>query len=157
MSSSSTRVLRVNELIQRELSNLLRRRYKDDSAPITITAVEVTPDTRQGKVFVSITGDEEQTEEQGTRVKDSDTIARGFGKYQWKLSETSAFAQALKVESGAVNTYLESVTELKLSIVGNLFATLAYTVKNNSVVPTGTEHTDTLSAVALTWQFGRKP
>ena len=63
MSSSSTRVLRVNELIQRELSNLLRRRYKDDSAPITITAVEVTPDTRQGKVFVSVTGDEEQTEE----------------------------------------------------------------------------------------------
>jgi ribosome-binding factor A len=58
---SSTRILRVNELIQRELSNLLRRRYKDDAASITITAVEVTPDTRQGKVFVSITGDEEQT------------------------------------------------------------------------------------------------
>ncbi len=60
---SSTRNLRVNELIQRELSNLLRRRYKDDAAPITITAVEVTPDVRQGKVFVSVTGDEEQTEE----------------------------------------------------------------------------------------------
>mgnify|MGYP001301584282 CR=1 FL=1 len=58
---SSTRILRVNELIQRELSNLLRRRYKDDAASITITAVEVTPDIRQGKVFVSITGDEEQT------------------------------------------------------------------------------------------------
>ena len=40
---SSNRTLRVNELIQRELSNLLRRRYKDDAAPITITAVEVTP------------------------------------------------------------------------------------------------------------------
>lgn len=63
---SSNRTLRVNELIQRELSNLLRRRYKDDAAPITITAVEVTPDTRQGKVFVSVTGDEEQTED---RVK----------------------------------------------------------------------------------------
>lgn len=63
MSSSSTRILRVNELIQRELSNLLRRRYKDEAAPITITAVEVTPDTRYGKVFVSITGDEEQTED----------------------------------------------------------------------------------------------
>jgi ribosome-binding factor A len=60
---SSNRTLRVNELIQRELSNLLRRRYKDDAAPITITAVEVTPDTRQGKVFVSVTGDEEQTED----------------------------------------------------------------------------------------------
>jgi ribosome-binding factor A len=56
----STRTLRVNELIQRELSNLLRRKYNTDAAPITITAVEVTPDVRQGKVFVSITGDDEQ-------------------------------------------------------------------------------------------------
>jgi ribosome-binding factor A len=60
---SSTRVLRVNELIQRELSNLLRRKYNADAAPITITAVEVTPDVREGKVFVSITGDEEQAAE----------------------------------------------------------------------------------------------
>ncbi len=60
---SSTRVLRVNELLQRELSGLLRRKYNEDAAPITITAVEVTPDTRQGKVFVSVTGDEEQAAE----------------------------------------------------------------------------------------------
>ncbi len=56
----STRTLRVNELIQRELSNLLRRKYNSDAAPITITAVEVTPDVRLGKVFVSVTGDDEQ-------------------------------------------------------------------------------------------------
>ncbi|MEN9840445.1 MAG: hypothetical protein RL376_245 [Verrucomicrobiota bacterium] len=56
----STRTLRVNELIQRELSNLLRRKYNADAAPITITAVEVTPDVRQGKVFISVTGDDEQ-------------------------------------------------------------------------------------------------
>ena len=55
----STRTLRVNELLQRELSNLLRRKYNTDAAPITISAVEVTPDVRQGKVFVAITGDEE--------------------------------------------------------------------------------------------------
>jgi ribosome-binding factor A len=60
---SSTRNLRVNELLQRELSSLLRRKYNEDAAPITITAVEVTPDVRQGKVFVSITGDEEQADE----------------------------------------------------------------------------------------------
>ncbi len=58
---ASTRNLRVNELIQRELSNLLRRKYNNDAASITITAVEVTPDVRQGKIFVSVTGDEEQT------------------------------------------------------------------------------------------------
>jgi ribosome-binding factor A len=55
----STRTLRVNELLQRELSNLLRRKYNNDSAAITITGVEVTPDVRQGKVFVAITGDDE--------------------------------------------------------------------------------------------------
>lgn len=60
---SSTRNLRVNELLQRELSSLLRRKYNADAAPITITAIEVTPDVRQGKVFVSVTGDEEQAEE----------------------------------------------------------------------------------------------
>lgn len=58
---SSTRVLRVNELIQRELSNLLRRKYNADAAPVTITAVQCTPDVREAKVFVSITGDDEQT------------------------------------------------------------------------------------------------
>lgn len=56
----STRTLRVNELIQRELSNLLRRKYNAEAASITITAVEVTPDVREGKIFVSVTGDEEQ-------------------------------------------------------------------------------------------------
>jgi ribosome-binding factor A len=56
---SSTRQLRVNELILRELSNLLRRKYNEDAAAITLSAVEVTPDVREGKVFVSITGDDE--------------------------------------------------------------------------------------------------
>lgn len=59
----STRTLRVNELIQRELSNLLRQRYNQEAAAITISAVEVTPDVRQGKVFVSVTGDAEQAAE----------------------------------------------------------------------------------------------
>lgn len=58
---ASTRVLRVNELIQREMSNLLRRKYNVDAAPITITAVQCTPDVREAKVFVSVTGDDEQT------------------------------------------------------------------------------------------------
>ena len=56
----STRTLRVNELLQRELSALLRRKYNAEAAAITITAVEVTPDVREGKVFVSVTGDDEQ-------------------------------------------------------------------------------------------------
>lgn len=55
----STRTLRVNELIQRELSDILRKRYKDEAIAITVTGVQVSPDLHEGKVFVAITGDEE--------------------------------------------------------------------------------------------------
>lgn len=90
------------------------------------------------------------------RTREDDAIGRAFGKYQWALSETSTFIQTLKVESGAENTFTESVTELKLSVVGNLFAALSYTVKHNSDVPADTKKTDTFSAVNLSYAFGKK-
>ncbi len=55
----STRTLRVNELLQRELSDILRKRYKDEALAITITGVQVSPDLHEGKVFIAVTGDEE--------------------------------------------------------------------------------------------------
>jgi putative salt-induced outer membrane protein len=99
-----------------------------------------------------------QTEAQGADgmrgARENDLIGRGFGEYKWKISETSAFAQALKIEAGSSNTFSESVTELKLAVVGGLFATLSYTVKHNSEVPAGTGRTDTYSAVSLSYKFG---
>lgn len=59
----SNRTLRVNELIQRELSDILRQRYRDDAVAMTITEVRVTPDLREGRVFVSIIGGEEEATE----------------------------------------------------------------------------------------------
>jgi ribosome-binding factor A len=58
----STRTLRVNELIQRELSAILRTIYKDEAVAITVTGVQVSPDRHEGRVFVAVTGDEEETE-----------------------------------------------------------------------------------------------
>lgn len=55
----STRTLRVNELIQRELSDILRKKYKEEAIAITITGVQVTPDLHEGKVFIAVTGEEE--------------------------------------------------------------------------------------------------
>jgi len=54
----STRTLRVNELIQRELSDILRKQYKEEAVAITITGVQVSPDLHEGRVFVAVTGDE---------------------------------------------------------------------------------------------------
>ncbi len=96
-----------------------------------------------------------QTQANDTGERQNDTIVRGKAAYQLALSETSRFRQSLKAESGESNTYVESLSELKLSIVGNLYAVLSYTVHHNSDVPAGSEKTDTFTAVNLSYSFGK--
>jgi len=55
----SNRIVRINELVQRELSAYLRKHYRTEAAAITITGVEVASDLKTGKVFVSIIGQED--------------------------------------------------------------------------------------------------
>lgn len=97
-----------------------------------------------------------QTKEQDTNDKESEAIGRAGGKYQWKISDTSAFAQSVKVEYGASNTFSEAVSELKMTVVGNLFAAISFTARNNSDVPPDTKKTDTFTAVSLSYAFGTK-
>jgi len=52
----SSRTLRVNELIQRELSDILRKRYQAEATTVTITAVDTAPDLRDSRVHVAVTG-----------------------------------------------------------------------------------------------------
>lgn len=59
----STRTLRVNELVQRELSDILRKRYQSEAVALTITEVRVAPDLRDARVFVSIVGSAEFAQE----------------------------------------------------------------------------------------------
>lgn len=91
-----------------------------------------------------------------TGEKTEDAIARAALTYGWKISDTSAFAQLLKTEAGGENTYVESVSELKLTVIGALAAILSYTVKHNTDVPSDTEETDTFTAVNLAYSFGEK-
>lgn len=97
-----------------------------------------------------------QTEAQDTGERENEFIGRFGGRYQWAISETSAFSQSVKVESGSDNTFTEAVTELKLSIVGNLFASVSFTARNNSDVPPDSKKTDTYTAVNLSYSFGSK-
>ncbi|MEN9632021.1 MAG: hypothetical protein RL077_425 [Verrucomicrobiota bacterium] len=59
----SNRTVRVNELVQRELSDILRQRYQSESVAITITEVRVSPDLRDARAFVAVVGDEETSEQ----------------------------------------------------------------------------------------------
>ena len=59
----SNRTVRINELVQRELSRILRERYQSESVALTVTEVRVAPDLRDGRVFVSVVGDGETAAE----------------------------------------------------------------------------------------------
>lgn len=96
-----------------------------------------------------------QTEDQGTEETHSDAIGRARVAYKWNFSETSYLGETVKVESGESNTFTESVTELRVSLVGRLFALASYTVRSNSDVPPGTKKTDTITALSLGWTFGK--
>ena len=54
----SQRVIRVNELVKREISEILHTRYQSETVSITISDVDISPDLRKGKVYYSVLGDE---------------------------------------------------------------------------------------------------
>jgi ribosome-binding factor A len=55
------RLERVNQLIKEEISMLLQRELKDPRLGfVTVTEVDVSPDLRHAKVYVSVLGAEEQ-------------------------------------------------------------------------------------------------
>lgn len=55
----STRTVRINELMQREISDILRRHFQAEAVAMTVTEVRVAPDLRDARVFVSIVGSAE--------------------------------------------------------------------------------------------------
>lgn len=76
-------------------------------------------------------------------------------KYQWRITETSSFSQATKVEHSKDNTFINPVSALKLVIAGQLFTTLGYEVRINTSVPATTRKTDTLTSINLGYAFGK--
>jgi ribosome-binding factor A len=76
----SPRPERVADAIQVELADILRRRLKDPRHGfLTVTAVEVTPDLRRARVFVSALSE-------GELEEGLDTLGRAKGFIRTELS-----------------------------------------------------------------------
>ncbi len=54
------RMLRVNELVRRELSTIITRELTFPDVLVTINQVDVTPDLKNAHVFVSVLGEGSQ-------------------------------------------------------------------------------------------------
>lgn len=84
---------------------------------------------------------------------EEDNIVTADVKYEYKISETTTFNQAILIEDGDENTYTESDTSLKMKIEGNLAAKLSYLLKRNSEVPSGIDKSDKITTVSLVYAF----
>ena len=84
---------------------------------------------------------------------DSEGLIRAAAIYNWTISKTSKFGEALTVEAGEDVTVTKSVTSLSSQIEGNLSMKVTFTYKNTSEVPVGVEETDTETAITLVYNF----
>ncbi len=83
----------------------------------------------------------------------SGLIVRGALDYQWKISDTATFKQALSTEVGADNTKSKSVTSLSAQLVGSLSMKFSITMDHNTDVAPNREKLDTQTAVTLVYTF----
>jgi putative salt-induced outer membrane protein len=80
-------------------------------------------------------------------------VISGGARYRWQISETAEFFQNALVQWSSDNTYVESETGLRTSIVGNLSARFSYIVRHNTDVPDGTRNSDFFTNIGLEYKF----
>lgn len=101
----SNRTIRINELLQREISDILRKNYQSEAVAITVNEVRVAPDLRDARVFVGIIGNEEVREEkfkwlrrQAPAIREEVSrrvVLKYLPKFEYFLDETTP--RAVKV------------------------------------------------------------
>ena len=79
MRKNSIKNTRVNGEVQKVLSNLISREIKDPRInPMTsVVSVEVSPDLKTAKVYISVLGDEESREATKIGLKSAASFMRG--------------------------------------------------------------------------------
>ena len=76
----SQRILRVRELLKREIGTLISQDYSFN-ALVTVNDVDVTPDLRNGHVFIGVIGsDQEKTKVVSTLNKERGMIQKKISK-----------------------------------------------------------------------------
>jgi len=108
----SNRTLRVNELIQRELSDILHRRYQSEAVRITITEVRVAPDLRDARLFVSVMGDDDVVEEKMRWLRSKLSDLRIELGRRIVLKFMPRFTVALDKSTSRGNRILQALDEL---------------------------------------------
>jgi ribosome-binding factor A len=79
ITMSSHRIERVSELVKREVSRIVLELNLTNCGFVTITAAEISPDLKEGRVFMSVIGSAEQ------KQRALDILERQHGHIQREL------------------------------------------------------------------------
>ncbi len=85
--------------------------------------------------------------------EDDELIFRGTVDFEHALTETTRVTNALVLESGSSNTYVENALALQVTMTDRMALALGYTIRHNTEVPAGFEKTDKLTTVNLVYEF----
>ena len=117
MKKNSVKNIRVNSEVQREMSQIIREDLKDPRIhPMTsVMSVEVTPDLKFAKIFVSVLGDDEAKEKTLEGLKKSASYARHQLARRMNLRNTPELTFVLdnSIEYGVMMS--KRIDELKSS------------------------------------------
>jgi len=109
----SNRIVRINELVQREVSDILRRRHAEEAVAMTITEVRVAPDLREGRIFVAIVGDQETVDERFRWLRRQATEIRRELARRIVLKYLPRFTYVLDKSSASVAQVLQALDEIE--------------------------------------------
>lgn len=115
MRKNSVKNIRINSEVQREMSSIIREDLKDPRIhPMTsVMAVEVTPDLKFAKIYVSVLGNDEEKEKTMEGLKKSASFARHQLAKRMNLRNTPelTFVLDTSIEYGV--TMSKKIDELK--------------------------------------------
>ena len=80
ITMSSHRIERVSELVKREVSEIVLELNLTDCGFVTITAAEISPDLKEGRIYMSVIGTAEQQQ------RALETLERKHGHVQYELA-----------------------------------------------------------------------
>ena len=113
MRKNSIKNTRINTEVQRELSNILRGGIKDPRvAPMTsVVAVEVAPDLKTCKAYISVLGDKKAQEDTITGLQS----AEGYIRRELARNDQHAQYTGDPVYHGSVHLSMVSIMTKKIN------------------------------------------
>lgn len=111
---SVSRMLRVNELVKREVADLLERETMPSSCMVSVTDVSVTPDLRHAKVSVSVYGGNDETKSMVMKKLNScrNAIQSKMGR-DLKIKYTPVLSFVIDKTIAEANRVLSIIDELE--------------------------------------------